>query len=305
MNKNFNEFCSEVKDQIMGYLPESYEDAEVNVNTVVKNNGQTLTGLSVRKKGSNISPNVYLESFFSEYEVGKPFDALMEKIASLFVEYEVEDINLDQITDAEKAFERIIPVLVNTEKNQGILKDAPHREVADLSVMYRLTLDGTDALPSGPNGENSGSVLINNSILKSYGLTEEELYQLSLSNMELKQETKPQIKNLKDILAEMMPGIPVEEGPNTLYFLGNKMKMYGANVLLSETFMQSVKEKIGDIYIIPSSIHECLAVPKASIDPKDLVSMVCEVNATQVAPNEILSNNVYEYTEEGLKVAAV
>ncbi len=304
MNKNFNEFCSEVKDQIMGYLPESesYEDA--NVNTVVKNNGQTLTGLSVRKKGSNISPNVYLESFFSEYEKGRSMEEIMEQIASMISQHDIS-IDLEQITDIEKASARIVPVLVNTEKNKELLQKSPHREIEDLSVMYRIELKGTAALPDGEANGSVGSVLISNPILETYGLTEEELYQLSLSNMELLPERKPEMKSLREVMAEMM-GIPVEavpsEGPS-LYVLSNGIKMDGASVLLSETFMQSVREKVGDIYILPSSIHECLAISKADADLQSLREMVSEVNATQVAPPDILSDNVYEYTAEGFKVA--
>ena len=58
-----------------------------------------------------------------------------------------------------------------------------------------------------------------------------------------------------------------------------------------------VREKVGgDFFILPSSIHELLVVPKQDgMELSDLEAMVKEVNATQVAPEEKLSDHVYEY----------
>ena len=51
-----------------------------------------------------------------------------------------------------------------------------------------------------------------------------------------------------------------------------------------------------DFYILPSSIHETLLIPVADNMELDyLTSMVREVNATQVTPEEQLSDNVYIY----------
>ena len=48
--------------------------------------------------------------------------------------------------------------------------------------------------------------------------------------------------------------------------------------------------------MLPSSIHETLIIPKdAGMEFKELEQMVQEVNQTQVAPEERLSDHVYEY----------
>ena len=48
--------------------------------------------------------------------------------------------------------------------------------------------------------------------------------------------------------------------------------------------------------MLPSSIHETLIIPKdAGMEFKELEQMVQEVNQTQVAPGERLSDHVYEY----------
>ena len=66
--------------------------------------------------------------------------------------------------------------------------------------------------------------------------------------------------------------------------------------LLSMFTNQLSGMSMGDFFILPSSIHELLVVPKQDgMELSDLEAMVQEVNATQVAPEEKLSDHVYEY----------
>ena len=74
-------------------------------------------------------------------------------------------------------------------------------------------------------------------------------------------------------------------------------KNSGAGVLAYQDFMDQAAEKIGgDFYVIPSSIHEILLVPdNGEVQAEGLKEMVQEVNATEVSPEEKLSDNVYHY----------
>ena len=57
--------------------------------------------------------------------------------------------------------------------------------------------------------------------------------------------------------------------------------------------------RIGDFYILPSNIHEVLIVPdNGEMGLKDLEAMVKEVNATQVAPADKLTDSVYHYDSQ-------
>ena len=66
---------------------------------------------------------------------------------------------------------------------------------------------------------------------------------------------------------------------------------------INDKVMDDIAEKVGgEFYILPSSVHELLIIPRnADTDLKSLESMVQEVNATQVAPEERLSDHVYAY----------
>ena len=67
--------------------------------------------------------------------------------------------------------------------------------------------------------------------------------------------------------------------------------------MVYDSVLSDVGEKLGeDYYILPSSIHECIVIPKKEeIDPEELKIMVREINATQVQPEEVLSDEIYQY----------
>ena len=51
-----------------------------------------------------------------------------------------------------------------------------------------------------------------------------------------------------------------------------------------------------DLYVLPSSIHECIIMPVTELHTKeDLSKMVCHVNEREVLEEEILSDHVYYY----------
>lgn len=84
--------------------------------------------------------------------------------------------------------------------------------------------------------------------------------------------------------------------PEVMFVLSNDAGMYGAAAILNDSIRQEIVEKVGDFYVLPSSIHETLIVPKdAGMELNELEQMVQEVNYTQVASEERLSDHIYEY----------
>lgn len=81
-----------------------------------------------------------------------------------------------------------------------------------------------------------------------------------------------------------------------MFVLSNNSKLYGAAALLDEKIMSDISYKFGEVYILPSSVHETLIVPKRDgMELSELETMVREVNSTQVAEHEQLSDYVYAY----------
>ena len=97
--------------------------------------------------------------------------------------------------------------------------------------------------------------------------------------------------------AEALGIMPMRPEDEQLFVATVPDKTHGAGVLAYQNFMDQAAERVGgDFFILPSSIHEVLIVPdNGRMDLKELEAMVRDVNATQVAPADKLTDNVYHY----------
>lgn len=82
-----------------------------------------------------------------------------------------------------------------------------------------------------------------------------------------------------------------------MYVATNTDNSIGAAILLYDGVLKTFAEQTGgDFYILPSSIHETMFVPAyGKRDDAFMLSMVRNVNRENVAPEEVLSDNVYYY----------
>ena len=74
-------------------------------------------------------------------------------------------------------------------------------------------------------------------------------------------------------------------------------KMYGSGLLYCEEFIRAIRNKIGDCYILPSSIHELIFVPSNVVSKSDLCDMVHEVNKSAVSEIEYLADRAFTIDE--------
>ena len=70
-------------------------------------------------------------------------------------------------------------------------------------------------------------------------------------------------------------------------------------MLYDNIFEEAAAYYEADLFILPSSVHEVLALPdNKMIGIENLRNMVREINATVVAKTEVLSDLVYRYSLE-------
>lgn len=312
----FEEFKQEVVDKIKDFLPVEYQDATVSIQDVIKNNDTHLSGLTIRKEDNGISPTLYLEDYYQQVENGiHSMEGVLSRIADTYDQAMNNDLSkeamglVENITDYDATKEKIIPRVVNRESNEERLQGMPHTEIGDdLAVTYHVDL----------GGDNDGqmSVAISNEMMTRYGVSVEDLHEQACKNME---EVSPAtFMGIEEVLAGLMIpgyenmtleekneareslGMPsMEDGNSYMYVLSNESKVFGAAELLDTKTLDTIREQVGDFYILPSSVHEVLIVPKKEdMQLSDLEAMVKEVNSTQVAPNEVLSDHVYEYDND-------
>ncbi len=60
----FNEFKDQVQNDILAYLGDDYNEADVRVIQVVKPNDTILEGLNILRKDERVAPTIYLNSFY-------------------------------------------------------------------------------------------------------------------------------------------------------------------------------------------------------------------------------------------------
>lgn len=301
----YKDFLEQVKEQILDFLPEKFADATVEINQSLKNNDCVLDGLFINTEESNVVSMVYLNSYFEQIQQGAKMEEVLSQIADTYqAHYFEHDMDLSKVMDFDSVKDRIICKLINEEANKEFLQDKPYTKVEDLAAVYQIVVD--------KNAEGTATITITDDLMDRYGITLEELHDQAMQNMEVLQpySFKGLNENIVDLISEDIAreeGVNLKEAreiavemvqdiPEVMFVLSNDAGMYGAAAILNDSIRQEIVEKVGDFYVLPSSIHETLIVPKdAGMELNELEQMVQEVNYTQVAPEERLSDHIYEY----------
>ena len=133
-------FKEVVKEGFLSFMPKSYQDMEVRVTPVDKVN-RKLDGLSLlaQDEESMISPTLYINDMYEKYsKTGDLQETLRESAEAMDEAF--REAELPQL-DISMAKDNIIFQLVNTMQNEDMLKNLPHRDFQDLSIIYRWVVD--------------------------------------------------------------------------------------------------------------------------------------------------------------------
>ena len=99
----------------------------------------------------------------------------------------------------------------------------------------------------------------------------------------------------------MMSEMPQEQ---PMWVISNDRGINGAVSMLYEDKLYALAQQSGtDLYILPSSTHEVIALPASMESPEKLAQMVYDINMSQVALGERLSNQVYYYDKDLRKLS--
>ena len=306
---NFEEFQDYTKRFLKDHLPEELEGATIGINNVTKNNGLVLHGITVQPQGSNIAPTIYLDGYFKEYQEGTSAEEIMDRIARVAAENvdapnEFSDI-AHTFTNYENVKDKIIMTVVNTEKNRDLLSGVPHQNREDLSLIYKVAV--------GNNPEGMATILIRNEHMEAWGVTPEEIHERAMENT--KEILPVTVQSMNEIMREMFgrDGMPdemaelmFEEMPmnQQMYVISNEVRINGAASMFYEDALSGLAEQMGtDLFILPSSVHEVIAVSTDMGTPETLAEMVQEVNGGQVSADEQLSDHVYHYDAQAKSIS--
>ena len=287
----YKEFVEYIKMNA-GYI--AGEGGNITINHVIKNNGCEMDGLVIMEKGKDIAPTIYLDSFYELYTNGENIKNIIRQIEVIYEQNKNNvtfDVNILKHFDTIK--DKIVYKVVNYRSNEKLLEQVPHKRILDLAVVFYCLLDNEYG--------RSATALIYNNNLKNWNVTIDDVYKAALKNTPDLLHSK--ISSMAALFEKCGVNVDGEEVdlkdyvPSDMYVLTNESKLNGAACILYENVLYDFVQKLGaDLYILPSSVHEVILLPKLSMFEKDeLVNMVKEVNTEGVAADEVLSDHVYEY----------
>lgn len=277
--------------ELMKRLEKHYgANYEIQIRDVTKLSQEPLRGLTVKRKDENIAPTIYLDYFG-----GMDVEEALKNIYEIIENSQKSKVHfcIESFTDWKKARQRIHARLVGAD--DCILNELPHRNFLNLAVVYYYVVDVDKEL-------GCGTITIRLEHLNHWGIDEPELFEAAKENAEAEGYTT---ENMLDILQELYRE-NMDIGDNTsalvnpMYVITNASKYYGATALLfaKECFKTLAEKMNSNLYILPSSQHELIAIGEEVAEAQALKEMVCDVNNSQVEEKDRLSYCVYKYNRE-------
>lgn len=301
------DFANLISEEVSKKLDDCFR---VRINTVRKNNNIVLTGLTIMRDESNLSPTIYLNNYFQEYTNGRTtLESVVNAVMDTYNKNQISNcLDMQYFLHYEQVKQSIVYKLINTEKNKELLEDVPHMEFLDLSIVFQCVVSQEEL--------GLASILIHNTHLKMWDVTVDILYQAAMGNTPklLPYELKSMAEVLCDIMqAENPDKFDYDECMTDfsdsipMFVLSNKARVEGAGCMLYPDVLHDFAETINsNFYIIPSSVHELLLLPsKNDEEYAEIKSMIKEINNTQVSAEEILSYSLYYFDRENDKIVSL
>ena len=293
-------FYEDITTAVQKHLGEDWT-AELLTN-VTKNNGTNRVAIILYKNDDKIRPQIYLEKYYEDYQRGKELQDIVEEVLKVY-KSAMKDINPKNLKHLEEwgnIKERLALRIVSKERNQEELYNLVYEEICDLVAIATICVER--------NGEGVKSIRITQDLARKWNVSNEEILEAAKENTS--KLFSPKIQDLYEFVQDMVD-ISKEElsqGQKNfpdLQILTNDLCINGATVILYDSFMKDVYERLGGKFIIlPSSIHEVLVVPlEDSMYIPYLQEVVESINQRFVAEDEILSDNVYMYDGEKIVLA--
>lgn len=316
MTVTYESFCQTMLSMVEKRVPDG---ARVCRHTIYKNNNCRREALCILEEGSNVSPTIYLDSYYDELISGISMERIAEEILE---EYRINRCSLfldvEEFQNFERVRPRIVFKLVNYEKNRAMLEQVPHRRFLDLAVVYYFMIEN--------HFIGNGTAVIYHQQLNSWNVTEEELFAVASENT-------PKllgcvITPMEDVIAELLcrdlahqmgahPGSAdfaegqieglaaqilenlLPEKRYNMYVCSNTERCYGAAALMNRDLLTGFAAGKGSFFAIPSSIHEAILIPKTEpVTAAELQELLREINEVLEDDQEYLSDQIYCYDGE-------
>ena len=253
--------------------------------TQVQKGSATITGITIGD--GKIRPTIYPKDFKD-----MSIDQMAEKMVQVVKENERTDFDhvVDRLPEWDFCKDKLeLCIRKKSEKTMQITQD-----FLDLEKYVRVRIAEDATCP------------VTETMVNAWGVSQEEVFDNAIVPL-------PQVQTIES----MMLGFAEEtkmiddavealcSQETGIIVVTNSRRYNGSSILAYSEFWKKYAEKSKTpFYILPSSIHELLIVPANGESAETFKAMVCGINATQVQPEDQLSNHVYEYKDGKIQIAA-
>lgn len=257
-----------------------------------RNNGPT-EAIMVKIKGTPYGFALrYAETYQDIVKAGYDPEASVRQIVK-DLKNRIDNIDNSVVKDSERlltdyAFikSHIRPVLVNKNKN----KDLVLRELCgDIAIAFKIYLN------------DEMSLRVTKIIEDKWKEMWKDVGDFYTSAFENEKQVPEFYVPLDDVVRKAGISLP-DDIDSYAYIISNEKICWGAIKVLTSQTVKDLAARLGGCYIIPSSINECILIPKKEYNDvtEDMNEFISMVNANDVRSDEVLSDSLYFMDECGL-----
>jgi hypothetical protein len=297
------EFFGQAMDEILEQMPEEMKKGTtLSMNTVVKLNDIELHGVSIKKEGVDMAPNIYLDEYYDRFQQGEPMDKLMKEVVDIYAGLKQPEIVTSDIPlEYDSIKDKLALRLIELKRNRNYLANVPYMSVGNgLALVCDVKL----------RNDESGMwrTTITKDMVEKFGYDKREIFDQALNNV---WDVDPPV--LVDMEGQLMGngddrnllnyyGRIDEKDKSSMYVLSNESGVLGAAALYYPKVQEQISDMLNEGYfVIPSSLHEVIIVPdSAGMDAKVLDNMVKDANRSVVQDKDVLSDNVFHFDRDAM-----
>lgn len=297
----YETFVNELREAVQNCMG---EEMVVEKKEVIKNNGVSVTGLTIADKKDSYSSFLDLQFQYLLYLQDGDMNACVQRIIA---EYEKKEERgklqevMARVREWDNVREQVYPILISYDDNKEWLAEAVYQRFLDLAICFAVRVP-----------EVHGNIKVKRNLFNLWGITETVLETQAMENLVQDGYT---ISSVLDILDEMGDAPCKEKAEEEelsneipLRILSNANCCLGAAGILYRELLAEYAAKIDkNLFLLPSSLHEIMILPAdKGTGGNELKAMVQEINQDYVNPEERLSDHVYYFDREdnSIRIAA-
>ena len=202
--------------------------------------------------------------------------------------------DMQNLLDYESIKDYLFMQVINVDTNRELLNEIPYTIIGDLAITYHIMIQSTD--------KKYCSARVTNSLLNTYGIDVEELHkdaEISSPKMMV-----PTVGTITSIVFGISDDLIQDNSDSHLYIITNEHGTDGASVIFYPNILNDLAQKLGhDLFIIPSSTDECLAVCDcSSTSAAHVQNVLRDINKEVVSKDKKLSDTLYHYSKDEHKL---